>query len=129
MSTRERVLDLIEYVKAGRIVDAIQEFYADAVIMQENRHPATVGKPANLARERAFAESIAHPHEVIARAVVVDGDEAIIEWVFDFTTRGGQRIRMEEIAQQTWRQGRIERERFFFDPASVVEASEVREVA
>lgn len=60
---------------------------------------------------------------------MVDGEEAIIEWVFDFTTRGGQRIRMEEIAQQTWRQGRIERERFFFDPASVVEASEVREVA
>ena len=51
MSTRERVLDLIEYVKAGRIVDAIQEFYADDVIMQENRRPATVGKPANLARE------------------------------------------------------------------------------
>jgi hypothetical protein len=27
--------------------------------MKENRRPVTVGKPANLARERAFAESIA----------------------------------------------------------------------
>ena len=35
----------------------------------------------------------------------------------------------EEIAQQTWRQGRIERERFFYDPAGVVVPSDVREVA
>jgi hypothetical protein len=56
-------------------------------------------------------------------------NQALIEWVFDFTARDGHRIRMEEIAQQTWRQGRIERERFFYDPASLVEASEVKEVA
>jgi ketosteroid isomerase-like protein len=123
MSTRERVLDLIDYVKAGRIVDAIQEFYGDGVTMQENREPPTVGKAANLVRERAFAESIAQPHEVTARRVVVDGDQAFIEWVFDFTGRDGQRIRIEEIAEQTWRDGRIEQERFFFDSASVLEGS------
>jgi hypothetical protein len=36
---------------------------------------------------------------------------------------------MEEIAQQTWKQGRIKRERFFFDSASVVQASEAHKVA
>ena len=122
MSTRSRVLELIEYVKEGRIVDAIEEFYADGVTMQENREPPTVGKVANLARERTFAGSIARPNEVIARAVAVDGDQVFIEWVFDYIARGGQRIRIEEIAQQVWRQGRIERERFFFDSASVLEA-------
>ena len=64
-----------------------------------------------------------------ARTVVVDGDQALIEWVFDFTNRDGHRIRMEEIALQIWRHGRIERERFFFDPTSVLEASEVTEAA
>ena len=129
MSTRDRVLELIEYVKEGRMVEALQEFYADGVTMQENREPPTVGKAANLARERAFAGSIARPHEVNARTVAVDGDQVFIEWVFDYTARDGHRVRIEEIAQQSWRQGRIERERFFYDTASVLEAPEGKEEA
>lgn len=127
MSTRERVLELVEYAKAGRIPEAIEEFYADGVTMQENRQPPTVGKAANLARERAFGDSVETWHEVTARSIAVDGDQALIEWVFDYTTREGRRIRMEEIAQQTWRDGRIERERFFYDTASLT--SHVEQVA
>ena len=119
MTTRERVQELVRYVQAGRIPDAIEEFYAEDAVMQENRRPPTVGKAANLVRERAFGDSVERWHEVTARSVAVDGDQALIEWVFDYTTREGQRIRMEEIAQQTWRDGRIERERFFYDTATL----------
>ena len=62
-----------------------------------------------------------------ARSVAVDGDQVLIEWVFEYTTREGQRIRMEEIAQQTWREGKIERERFFYDSAAL--DSHVEQVA
>ena len=119
MTTRERVQELVQYVQAGRIAEAIEEFYAEGVTMQENRQPPTVGKAANLARELAFGESVERWHEVSARAVAVDGDQAVIEWVFEYTTREGQPIRMEEIAQQTWRDGRIVRERFFYDSAAL----------
>jgi ketosteroid isomerase-like protein len=119
MSTRERVQELVRYVQAGRIPEAIKEFYSDGVSMQENRQPPTVGKAANLERERAFGDSVERWHEVRARSVAVDGDRALIEWVFDYTTREGRRIRMEEIAQQVWREGRIERERFFYDSAAL----------
>jgi ketosteroid isomerase-like protein len=119
MTTRERVLELIEYVKAGRIPEAILEFYDEETVMQENRQPPTVGRAANLAREQAFADSIERFHEVRAVSASVDGDQALIEWIFDYTTRGGQRVRMEEIAQQTWRDGKIVRERFFYDSASL----------
>ena len=131
MSTSERVQALVRYVQAGRIPEAIEEFYADGATMQENREPPTVGKAANLAREIAFAGSVERWHEVSARSVAVDGDQVLIEWVFDYTTREGRRIRMEEIAQQTWRDGRIERERFFYDTATlglhVEEVAELQE--
>lgn len=127
MPARERVLELVRYVGEGRIPEAIGEFYADDVVMQENRQPPTVGKAANLARELAFGDSVERWHEVSARSVAVDGDQALIEWVFDFTTREGRRVRMEEIAQQTWRDGKIERERFFYDTAAL--GSQVEEVA
>src|SRR3712207_5031535 len=119
MSTRERVQELVRYVQAGRLPQAIQEFYADGATMQENRQPPTVGKQANLVREIAFGDSVEQWHEVSARSVAVDGDQVYIEWVFDYTKRDGQRVRMEEIAQQTWRDGRIERERFFYDSATL----------
>ena len=127
MSTHERVQELVGYVQAGRIPEAIERFYADGTTMRENRQPPTVGKAANLARERAFGDSIARWHEVTARSIAVDGDQVFIEWAFEYTTREGQRIRMEEIAQQSWRDGKIVRERFFYDSATL--ASHVEEVA
>lgn len=127
MSTRARVQQLVRYVQAGRIPEAIEEFYAEGASMQENRQPPTVGKAANLVRERAFGDSVERWHEVTARAVVVEEDQVMIEWVFEYTTRDGRRIRMEEIAQQTWRGGKIERERFFYDSATL--GSQVEEVA
>jgi len=127
MSTRERVQELVGYVQAGRIPEAIERFYADGATMQENRQPPTVGKAANLARELAFRDSVERWHEVTARSIAVDGDQALIEWGFEYTTREGQRIRMEEIAQQTWRDGKIVRERFFYDSATL--GSHVEEIA
>ena len=127
MSTRERVQELVGYVQAGRIPEAIERFYADGATMQENRQPPTVGKAANLARELAFRDSVERWHEVTARSIAVDGDQVLIEWVFEYTTREGQRIRMEEIAQQTWRDGKIVRERFFYDSATL--GSHVEEIA
>ena len=128
MSTRERVQALVRYVQAGRIPEAIAEFYAENASMQENRGPATVGKAANLVRERAFADSVERWHEASARSVAVDGDQVLIEWVFDYTMRDGRRIRMEEIAQQCWRDGKIERERFFYDSATLSQVKEVAEL-
>ena len=127
MSTRERVQELVGYVQAGRIPEAIERFYADGATMQENRQPPTVGKAANLARELAFGDSVERWHEVTARSIAVDGDQVLIEWVFEYTTREGQRIRMEEVAQQTWRDGKIVRERFFYDSATL--GSHVEEIA
>jgi len=127
MSTRERVQELVGYVQAGRIPEAIERFYADGATMQENRQPPTVGKAANLARELAFGDSVERWHEVTARSIAVDGDQVLIEWVFEYTTREGQRIRMEEVAQQTWRDGKIARERFFYDSATL--GSHVEEIA
>ena len=127
MSTRERVQELVGYVQAGRIPEAIERFYADDATMQENRQPPTVGKAANLARELAFGDSVERWHEVTARSIAVDGDQVLIEWVFEYTTREGQQIRMEEVAQQTWRDGRIVRERFFYDSATL--GSHVEEIA
>ncbi|MCU0495011.1 MAG: hypothetical protein MUD01_25770, partial [Chloroflexaceae bacterium] len=40
----------------------------------------------------------------------------VIEEHAEWTTVDGQRVRVEELALQTWHEGKIIRERFFYDP-------------
>jgi ketosteroid isomerase-like protein len=120
MPSRERVRDLVAYVERGRILEAIDEFYADDVVMQDNHAPPTVGKAANREREQAFAALIAEVHENRAAAVLVDGDRAVINWRFDFTGTDGTRYRFDQLAFQSWKGDRIVNERFYYDSATLV---------
>lgn len=122
MPSRQRVQDLIRYIEEGRILDAIEEFYTDDVLMQDNLHPPTLGKPANRRREQAWSDSVAQVHERRAASFVVEGDHVAIEWVFDFIKFDGTHVHMEEVAYQTWRDDHIERERFYYDSAAVLVA-------
>lgn len=119
MPTRARVQELIARVEAGRILEAIEEYYADDVAMQENTAPPTVGKAANARREAAFLANVKDVHENRAVAFVVEGDRAVIHWIFDFTAQDGRRYRMEQVASQTWRGDHIVHERFYYDSASL----------
>ena len=75
---------------------------------------------ANRERERQFFGGITvHQHRALS--VAVDGDQAVIHWLFEFTGGDGKRYRMDQLAQQEWKDGRVVRERFYYDSASIVE--------
>lgn len=122
MSIKAHVLDLVRLVEAGRMLDALPEYYAHDVTMQENTAPPVAGLEANLARETAFFGSLLAA-KFRAASVVVEGDHAAINWVFDYTTADGTRYRMDEIAVQTWRDGKIVKERFIYDTAALAVAA------
>lgn len=116
MSTdlRARLDDLFAHCRAGRIMDAMRTFYHDDVVMSEPAYGDTVGLAANLEREQRFVDSVREfrRFDVIASAV---GDgvtmyENVMEWV----DVNGTEIRVEQVAVQTWRDGRIIRERFYY---------------
>src|SRR5689334_15907142 len=109
---RDRVRQLIHAAEHWNILDAMQEFYADDVVMQENLNAPTVGLEANLARERAFVASIAKVNEMRANAVLVDGDRSVINWHQDLVTTDGQRLRFDQLSLQLWKNGKIVHERF-----------------
>jgi hypothetical protein len=121
--TRNRVNQLVDWVQQGRIMDAMSEFYAKDVQMQENSNAPTVGLQANLAREQKFVESIGLVHECVAQSTIVDGDQAVIHWIMDYTGKDGVRIRLDQLAVQQWSDGRIVSERFVYDSGAVVQAA------
>ena len=122
MSIKQKVQHLIELVEQGRMLEAIETYYGEHVAMQENIDAPTVGLAANLKREREFFDSLLSV-QFRAASVIVEGDRAAINWVFDYTTADGQRYRQDQIAVQTWRDGKIVRERYVYDTATILLAA------
>lgn len=122
MPTAARVQNLVRYVLENRLIEALQEFYHDDVVMQENCDLPRVGLAANIERQKMARAMTAHIHEIRARSVLVDGDRAVIEWHAEWSIASGPRVRIEELALQTWRGDRIAHERFFYDPTPLIQA-------
>lgn len=123
-TVREQVLELVALVEKGAILDAFERFYAEDVVMQENTKEPTVGKAANREREQNFVNYVKDVHENRAAAVAIDGDTVFIVWHFEFTGVDGTRLRYEQVAQQEWKDGRIVRERFTYDPTALAVAAQ-----
>ena len=120
MDIRASVQALIAQVEQGQYFEAYAAFYHENVIMQENSDPPRIGLTEIVSMERNVMSRFASIEGLIARAVLVDQDRAVIEWVFDATLLDGQKAHLEELALQTWRDGKIIHERFFYElPANL----------
>ena len=116
MPSRERVLALVAMVEKAQFVEAIEEFYHPHASMQENQEAPRVGRDLLVAEERAtmarFQTMRTHPVETL----LIDGDNVVIRWRFEFTPPQGPPSVLEELALQRWEGERIAEERFFYDP-------------
>ena len=119
MPSRERVAALVARVEEGRFVEALQEFYADDATMQENGNPPRVGLKKLIEHERGIMAAFKVIRALPESRYLVDGDQVVINWVFEFTRPDGTGFRMDELALQRWRGDRVVEERFYYDPAQL----------
>ncbi len=115
MNITERVNALQEYIKTGRVLEAMNEFYAPDVAMQENANPPTVGLAANIEREKQFLAQVKVWKGYTVKAVAAAADSSLVESVIEFTNQQDQPVRLEQVASQRWRNGKIVHERFYYD--------------
>ena len=108
---------MLEYVAQGRIMDAMHEFYADDVVMEEPAYGATVGLAANLEREEAFVASVKEFKNFEAGKVGVGDGVSLYENVMDWIDVDGNDIHVEQVVVAQWRDGKIVHERFYYDSA------------
>lgn len=118
MNLKEKIEDMNRMIISGNNMEAFEKYYHDDVVMQENNQPPTNGKSANRDREQKSREqmmaSIEQFHGAHAKAVAVGDDTTMVEWSFDMTYKGGQRSKMEQVAVQKWKDGKIIHERFYY---------------
>jgi ketosteroid isomerase-like protein len=116
MPSRERLNEFIAVVESGDHAVAIERYYTEDSSMQENANPPRVGRDTLVAHERGV---LARMSNVYSKAIssVVEGDRVAIHWIFELTDKSGKVRRVDEVAMQQWRGGKIFRERFFYDPS------------
>lgn len=105
--------ELNDMIRQGLALEAFEKFYADDVVMMENDQ-AFEGKEANRKREQEFFGNIEEVHSAGIGATAVQGNVSFCEQYFDATFKDGTRVKMDEVAVRTWRDGKIIKERFFY---------------
>ena len=113
MSSNTQVQSVIDGILAGKILETFDAYYANDVVMSENQTEERVGKAVNREYEIQFLDNIQEFHGAKVGRVIVDGDHAAVEWSFDITFKDGNRVNMQQVTVQTWKDGKIIREDFY----------------
>ncbi|MBC8121849.1 MAG: nuclear transport factor 2 family protein [Gemmatimonadaceae bacterium] len=120
MTTQTRVQDLLNFLRTNPPPEQVYgQFYDEQVVVQENSQPPRIGRAMSIARQLRMNANVKELHAFEVGAVLVDGDHSVIELRVDMTTFDGYRIRIEELGMQTWKDGWIVHERFFYDPGNI----------
>lgn len=107
------VHELHEAIARGEILEAIETFYDDDVVMQENTNEPWRGKAKNIEREKEWLANIAEWKGFEVKSIAVAGETTFAETTFDFVTKDGQEVHMEQVARARWKNGKIVEERFY----------------
>ena len=118
ITTAQRVEQLKEYINEGRILEAMDEFYHQDVVMQENSEEPTRGLAANIEREKEFLSIVSQWNWTKWHATAVsetpDGENvSFVEYSFEFVNTQGETVVYEQATVQRWRDGKIISERFY----------------
>ncbi len=120
MPTLETLERFIARVEQNAHAEAIEEFYVEGGSIQENQAVPRTGREALVAHERKVLARARAVRSTCVRPVFVNGDRAVLRWVFEFEWLDGTSTRMEELAYQRWDGEHIAGETFFYDPAQMV---------
>lgn len=117
MPSKTIVEEFVATVVGGDHVGAIERYYHEDASMQENGAPPRVGRQTLVAHEKASLSRLQEMRTLPAQAVFIDGDRVAINWIFEMVGKDGKTRRLDEIALQEWRDDKILRERFYYDPS------------
>jgi hypothetical protein len=112
---RTNVDQLNQMILEGKILDAFDKFYDDAVVMQDNDYPARNGKAVNRQYEEAFVGGLTEFRGAKVVNTLVSDDLAVTEWWFDYDHKDYGTRNYTQLAVQRWKNGKIVEEKFYYN--------------
>lgn len=111
---QEKLKDLNALVLQGKTLEAFEKYYHPDVVMQENHLEPTVGKDANRQRELAFFDAVTEFRDARVLGTAVGENISYVTWKYDYTHREWGVRDYTQVSVQTWKDGLIVREEFFY---------------
>lgn len=126
---RDRHEAVIAYLKAGKFVEGIEDFYADNATAQENSGPIVRGRLEMAANERRFQKKLTGFHGIEVRNRAFDDRgggtgtvfyEATMRW--EQSDRAGV-VTVDQAVVEQWNNGKITSIRFYgnYEPGPLPE--------
>ncbi len=117
MTHLERAKQLQEMIAQGKVNEALEELYAEDCVIVEGNGQVRTGREAQLGAVKEWQGSISEMHGAGIGCITSDEENGVtcVESWMDVTYQGGHRAKLEEVAVQKWKDGRIIHERFYFD--------------
>jgi len=112
---QQRLQELLTHIRQGKVVEAMNEFYDQDTVMQENANRSTKGLAANIEREKQFMSGVKEWKGFNVTALGVGDNVTFYEATADFITTNGQQMHGEQVSVATWKNGKIVHERFYYD--------------
>jgi ketosteroid isomerase-like protein len=110
-----RLQGLLDHIRNGKIIEAMNEFYDKDTVMQDNANPPTKGLAANIEREKQFMSGVKEWKGFNVTASAAGDNVTFYECTMDFIATSGQPVHMEQVSVAKWRNGKIIHERFYYD--------------
>lgn len=116
MTNLDRAHDLQRLLGEGKFDEALDTYYADDVVVVEANGDEFTGREVQRERVHQFMASIeeAHGGETLSVCGSTDDTTTTAHTTFDATYTGMGRSTLEEVAVQTWKDGKIVHEKFLY---------------
>jgi hypothetical protein len=116
---QQRLNDLLGYIRQGKIIEAMNEFYDKDTVMQENVNPPTKGLDTNIEREKQFMSGVKELKGFTVTASGVGDNVTFYESASDLVTTGGASLHVEQVSVAKWKRDKIVHERFYYDTSKL----------
>ncbi|WP_103070165.1 nuclear transport factor 2 family protein [Aquimarina sediminis] len=114
----ESIHGLLNLAHDGKILEAIDKYYHDDVVTQEglNGEPRKGGKKSYLEFYKDFLDNMTEVNTFKGKAHLVGENVSAIAWDLDFNNNLWGKINFTELAIQEWKDGKIFKETYFYNP-------------
>jgi len=107
--------ELLNHIRQGKIIEAMNEFYDKNIVMQENANPPTKGLGTNIEREKQAMSGVKELKGFNVTASGVGDNVTFYEATADWIATNDQPMHAEQVSVAKWQNGKIVHERFYYD--------------
>ncbi len=104
---------MLALLAEGKFLEAMEEFLADDVVLQEGQEEPKVGKAHCMELEAKMLEDVATFGGYVVSSTGVGEDTTYYQAVMSYTLKDGTDVKVDQCVVDTWRDGKIVSQRFY----------------